>query len=91
MPGWNAFTPILVPLSNASPEGEGIKKKMNRAKKKNRMIPNLFFSDEIFKFSPGNSIELPILPVLYAIRMPWFLTWYLLVNCCISRRIIFGS
>jgi len=70
VPGWRAFTPIPALLSKASPEGEGIKKKMNRAKKNNRTFQYLFFRDEIFKLSSDNSIELPILLVLYAIGMP---------------------
>jgi len=90
VPGWKAFTPILAPLSNASPEGEGIKKKTNRAKKKNRTFPDLFFRDDSFTGSSGNSIELPILPVLYAIRMPCPETRFLLIYGCITRRIYLG-
>jgi hypothetical protein len=63
VPGWKAFAPILAPLSRASPEGEGIMKKMNKKKKKNRAIPGLFFGYEIFIVSSGNSIISPDLSI----------------------------
>ncbi len=59
MPGWKAFAPILAPVSRDPPEGDGIKKKLNNRKKKNRAIPDVFFGYEIFMVSSGNSIILP--------------------------------
>ncbi|TFH33588.1 MAG: hypothetical protein E4G97_00070 [Deltaproteobacteria bacterium] len=72
MTGRKAFTPIIAPLSNASPEREGIKKKMNRREKKNRAIPGLRFGYEIFMLSSGEINNIAILCNNYAIRMPLF-------------------
>ena len=55
MPGWKVFAPIIATPCRAPPEREGIMKKMNKRKKKNRAIPGVFFGYEIFMVTFRNS------------------------------------
>jgi hypothetical protein len=57
VPGWKAFAPITAPLSRASHEGEGVMKKINKRKKKNRTILCVFIGFEVFIAFSGNSIK----------------------------------
>lgn len=57
--GWKAFAPILAPLSRASPEVEGILKRINKRRKESRAIQCLFIAFEVFIAFSGNPIISP--------------------------------
>jgi hypothetical protein len=44
VPGWKAFATNPAPNSRDPPVGDGIKKKINNRKKKNRAVPGVFFA-----------------------------------------------
>ena len=57
--GWKAFSPILAPLSRASPDVEGTMERINKRRKESRAIQRLFIAFEVFIVSSGNPIISP--------------------------------
>jgi hypothetical protein len=57
--GRKAFSSIFAPLSRASPEVEGIKKRINKRRKESRTIQLLFFAFDVFIAFSGNPIISP--------------------------------